>query len=719
MCNIFHSKIINTFKLKIINNNEKMEVGLMFQNSNLNPDYLKKINLKYQLTLRGKDLLDNGDYLEAVDFFKKLLKHELFINDYHPYTKLANAYHRLRDYESEVETIRSFFNSGRYCQRTTLRWFKRRLENLSDMNKFDITEIDVFETLFEENGSQNIDKSRIPVPLAYDIKKTIEKSGTDKQIFDNEFFDYYVKFDDNESLEYKIKFKHKLFKKGEELIANHDYSKAIIFFKRLLGHDLFINDYYPHQRLSQVLRKTGQENDETKIIISFFNSGIYCNNKHLSWFINRLKELSDLGFYNSSKIPELQNAFNKNGALNEQLSKLPVPSAIKIKNTFELMDKSYDVDENGILGILVDEIPSEYLNKLPNQQSIINNNLNEYEEEMYFTSNIDNIDLIERKQMIVVLQLLNDGISRSDASKIANCSTTKIYGWYDDGKNKKNANSIYFYTQSNKIENSKLLDSERIEHVEIDNETFLNNNNLNMEEKLIEEFNSYIKSSYFKIDSGEYMLSYEDIEEIKNKIIDDILLHNIKGEVDFKEILIGHCQNFHNYNPKLSDEEFDEIFSKVDVKNLDGIDEIRQKTIDEYNLNKIDKDSLESRFKYHIQRKVRQINQLSRLEDIKNNPNVPETKINLSQEELTEIYKKTENKILSEHGLNGIVLDYVRFNIDNLYKNNKSKSHLKLNKLMDDGLLSDVDYNQKGYFIDKIKNYIDRGKIKNDDITSD
>ena len=69
------------------------------KNNVLNHHYLKKINLKYQLTLRGKDLLDNGDYLEAVVFFKQLLNHELFVNDYHPYTKLANAYHHLKDYD--------------------------------------------------------------------------------------------------------------------------------------------------------------------------------------------------------------------------------------------------------------------------------------------------------------------------------------------------------------------------------------------------------------------------------------------------------------------------------------------------------------------------------------------------------------------------------------------------------------------------------------------
>ena len=197
-----------------------------------------------------------------------------------------------------------------------------------------------------------------------------------------------------------------------------------------------------------------------------------------------------------------------------------------------------------------------------------------------------------------------------------------------------------------------------------------------------------------------------------------ILLHNIEGKVDFKEILIKYCKNFNNSNPVLTEDEFNEIFSKIDVK-FDDISDIKRITIDEYNSNKINKEDIESRFKYHVQRKIRQSNQLERLKDIINSTNVPEMKIYLKEDELNDIYDKTKEKILSEHGLNSIVLDYVRFKINNQIKVNQSKALLMFNKLKDEGILSDFDDNQRVNFVNKFELLIKNNQIKKEDITQE
>ena len=48
-------------------------------------------------------MLDNRNYDDAIDFYEELLTNDLFVNDYHPYLKLANAYHRARYFDKEVE----------------------------------------------------------------------------------------------------------------------------------------------------------------------------------------------------------------------------------------------------------------------------------------------------------------------------------------------------------------------------------------------------------------------------------------------------------------------------------------------------------------------------------------------------------------------------------------------------------------------------------------
>ncbi|MBR3141169.1 MAG: hypothetical protein IKF11_09990, partial [Methanobrevibacter sp.] len=108
-------------------------------------DFETKRNLKLELVNHGKELLDEENFDEAIDFYNGLINHELFINDYHPYLKLAKAYHGAHKFEKEVETLSNFYKSGRYCRPSTLKWFKKQLKKLDKLGYFDISELDELE----------------------------------------------------------------------------------------------------------------------------------------------------------------------------------------------------------------------------------------------------------------------------------------------------------------------------------------------------------------------------------------------------------------------------------------------------------------------------------------------------------------------------------------------------------------------------------------------
>ena len=683
----------------------------MFENIKKDSDYLHKINIKYQLILRGNYLLEINDYSNAVDFYSNLLNHELFIDDYYPYLKLSLAYRGLKDFKSEVKVLKDFINSGRVCDKNKIEEIRQRLKQLDKLSYYNYKEIDELNKLYENNSDVEI-----LFPNASDIKKQFLKKNINEDKF-SDFFDEYVKFDRKGSIELLIKFKNKLIINGEDFIKGKDYLKAITFYNKLLTHDLFVNDCYPYIKLLQLYNITNQESFEVKIMLEFFDSSIYCSEKDLKYILDRLHYLSEYGFFNLSKIQDLENYYNKNGAFNKDSSSIPVPSSVKIKNAYKYMDETHSIDENSILEILSDEIPDEYLNKLPNQLSTSDLKEND-SKDIFYTDNIDNLNLTERKQMIIVLQVLKAGFSRSNAAKLANCSAHRIYWWFDQGRHKKNANVIYFYVNSNKIEDNK-REGIISQGLEI-NEDLLKNDYLNNETNLISQFNEYIKSPYYKMDLMEFNLTLEEIEDIKNNIIDDILKHNIVGvNVNFKDIFIDYCQNFNENHPKLSDWQFDEIFSSIDVSRYDEKDvlECKLKTIDAYNYNKINKNEISLRFDYYIKRKVRQSNQLSRLDEIKSNPHVPDIKLYLSKKEQDEIYKITEYKILSGHGLNSIVLDYVKFKMNNKVEKNKKEAFEKYNGLdVDFSILNEI---QVKNFTRDFEYLINKNKLKTNDITQD
>ncbi|MBQ9026547.1 MAG: VRR-NUC domain-containing protein, partial [Methanobrevibacter sp.] len=299
-------------------------------------NYAKNLEIKYDLILKGEALLANENYNESIDFYNGLINHELFINDYYPFVMLVKSYKGLNQHDKEVEVIQQFFKSGRYCKKSALNRFKIRLEELDQLGYFDYSTINELEEEFRNNGAKNMNKSRVPLPRARDIKASKNRLRQTPLKYSPDYFDSDVEFDKDISHDEKVKFKYELILKGESLFKSRKYDKAIAFYTRLLTHELFINDYYPYLELAKVLHKDKRYDMEVDVIKQFFKSGRYCDKNQIMWFKRRLRRLTRFGYYDFSKFSTLEYEFDKNGALKEHLSNQPVPSANDIK---KIMDK--------------------------------------------------------------------------------------------------------------------------------------------------------------------------------------------------------------------------------------------------------------------------------------------------------------------------------------------------------------------------------------------
>lgn len=709
----------------------------------LDLSYLKKMETKYELTVKGNELIDQKRYYEAIDYYHKILNHELFINDYHPYLKLANVYHALGKYDEEVNILTDFFKSGRYCRKSKLRWFKRRLNLLSGLGYFDYTELSSLENIFNLKGYKNRRLSRIPVPTAKEIKREHEYFIKEYSNLDPMIFDDFVNYDEDLSIKSKIKFKHKLIQRGDELISKKSYPMAIAYYSRLLNHTLFVNDYHPYLKLVNRY-KTRQRLNALRVIVKFFKSGIYCNKNKLNWFKRQLAYLSKYGFFDYSKIKYLEKEFQRNALPNKSISNVPVPISIEIKNAFSLSFQ----DEDAILEHLENLIPQHSITDELKNESISQNhqeNLKNNSNEGLNTEKTFEFNSKEREQMIKVLEGIESGQSRTQAAKNAGCSPRKLFKWIDNGKNKKDENTTYFYNELIKIDKKRMenkaskskfkpipnnpVDSETTEtkiyqdNVKV-NEIIINEDiqdeNVN---KLIFELKNYLKQPFYKMDIRKYNLSNKDIEIVKNKIIDDIIQKKVTG--DIKIIFKSYCKDYAENKNVLPDDEFEKLFSDINTSEYDDliVEECKTKTIEEYNSNKINKSGVTIRFKYLLKRKTQEKNQLNTLENIKADPHLPKNKVHLTLAEQNHIYNLTNEKICSEHGLSGRVIDFVEFEIFQKIEKNKSDARKKLSSMRYNRKnfmeISGLKSNQIDDFTKQMEFLIDQNQIKENDINEE
>ena len=124
--------------------------------------------------------------------------------------------------------------------------------------------------------------------------------------------------------------KYKLKDEGLQL-EKTEPKKAIVYYKDLLSHEYFINDFWPYRRLVLMYKKTKEFDKKTEIIKTFLKSGIYCNNHHYLWFRNKLRTLAEKDYISHEEIDSLTDYFKIHSLNNKQKANTPFPIADRIR----------------------------------------------------------------------------------------------------------------------------------------------------------------------------------------------------------------------------------------------------------------------------------------------------------------------------------------------------------------------------------------------------
>ena len=630
--------------------------------------YLKNINRKYKLITHGENLIKNKEYISARDYYLKLLDHELFVNDYYLYFKLSQIYYRLDDLNNQKSIVKQFFKSNIYCGGKKLNYFKN------------IVDDDELVKNYEKQSVLNKDLSYLPVLSADEI----EKINFTQLPHDYKLNKDFIKFNEDVSVEDKIKFKYKLIKRGDDLLNNKNYLAAIDYFTKLINHPLFDNDSYPYLSLSLIFKQLKQSYDESMIILEFFKTGFYFSDDLYNYFKSRLSKR------------DCPNIIKK-GSEN-----VPLPQADLIKNYYQNLKS----DEKTIVEVLINEIPEECLIQYIDYDDDIKQDFKEDFDVVKFTS-LNQIDLEERILMINIVNVIKTGLSRSEAAKIVGCDVRNLYKWFNDGKENKNVNTFYFHSQIVKIDlifmdnlnNSDKYKSvnSQVYHPEIPKDYVLYDTEVDDETlKILDKFEDFLKSAKFDYTIQQYSLSADDAEIVKNRFLDGILQKEIID--DFPDSLNEICNIIVNEEFVLSDDEFDSYFNDVDTFNYteDVIYGAKIKTIIDYNNHEINKNFIKSRYKYYLKKIFIEKTQISRLKDIENNPNIPQNKRYLSKKQLNDIYNKTEQIILSKYCFSGNVLDYIKYLVEIDINKNKKEAINKFESIINKDELKDIfNFNEK------------------------
>ena len=284
--------------------------------------------MKCQLVKMGEIFINNERYGEAIDFYNMLLEHELFANDYYQYYKLSYAYRKDGQFEEDERILIEFFKSGIYCSDKILKWFKNRFRLLHRMGVFDSSQMYELENEFYSNGARNQTLANDPVPS---VERLLKDMPADENIDEvRKFIDFFKPLADG-SYDDKCSLKYDLAQMGRQLIKNKELVEATSFYKCLIVHELFANDYHPYLKLAKVYHKRNEYGKKDDLIVEFLKSGIYCPGKIFNWFANQLRRSAKKGNFDASLINDLMKEFFNNGSKNRKLSNVPVPNAKELK----------------------------------------------------------------------------------------------------------------------------------------------------------------------------------------------------------------------------------------------------------------------------------------------------------------------------------------------------------------------------------------------------
>ena len=240
---------------------------------------------------------------------------------------------------------------------------------------------------------------------------------------------------------------------------------------------------------------------------------------------------------------------------------------------------------------------------------------------------------------------------------------------------------------------------------------------------LLKMFDKAFAGIWFKRQAKKYKLQDYEIEIIKKSFEDDILNQVIRDEkTDFKKLLKSRCKEFRKNNSRLNEEEIDKLLETFNYSEIDEdiVDECKINVKRDLLDGKISINHVELKLNNYVSRKLEEINQLNELDQIKNDPNTPEIKIYLNSDEMSEIYRITEDEIRSEYGLKDNVETHVEYLIRDKIQDNKSEARGMLSIIQRDlSNLTELNNRQQDEFIRKIEYSIEKYEIRYYDINEE
>lgn len=304
---------------------------------------------KFELQQEAADLKKIKEYELANQILTKLILDYGFKAS-KVFKEICNNYHKLGQYENELKWIYAFFNKAKTYNNSYEEFFLKRLTELN----VKITEFNHKELFFDDN----------------------------EYYLSNEDFknNKHCSFDISEYITL-IKDKYAMILKGINLEKNYP-NEAINFYYSILNHELFKNDYYVYKKLIFLHDDLGKFEKEIDLILSFFDSGIYCDRYNYLLFIVQLKKLSMNYVIYEDEINDCLKSFKEKSFSNRYLENTPAPLSERIffkSNVLEILPGKQFQKEQEIkaLNLEYDLFESNFMFNSAN--TILKILLNEYE----------------------------------------------------------------------------------------------------------------------------------------------------------------------------------------------------------------------------------------------------------------------------------------------------------------------------------------------------
>ena len=265
---------------------------------------------KYKIKDEGLKL-EKTEPEKAIDYYKELLAHEYFINDFWPYRRLVLMYKKTKELDKKTDIIKTFFKSGIYCNNHQFLWFRNKLRTLSQKDHISPEEIDSLTDYFKTHSITNKEKANTPLPIADRIRK---RNGEIIVVSEDEY--------DNKQKQYEYEVR------CTELNRQKRYGEYINLLNHMID-DLGYRRYGYFQKLCVAYRRFNDYDNELRVINKYMNGESTRTKVSDEWFEKRLNDIENI-----------ENPKSKTEKLEDEIITLKKEKEELLKRIAELENKN-------------------------------------------------------------------------------------------------------------------------------------------------------------------------------------------------------------------------------------------------------------------------------------------------------------------------------------------------------------------------------------------